>query len=50
MSKMPSKIEAELKERVRRIYGCNDNVAHYLIKSGGSVEFTPKKPETKPTS
>jgi hypothetical protein len=44
---MPTEIKAELKERVRKIYGCNDNVSNYLIKSGGSVEFTPKKSEIK---
>ena len=42
MKTMPTEINAELKAKVRKIYGCDDNVSHYLIKSAGSVEFTPK--------
>lgn len=35
--------DAELKKKVRDVYDCKENVLRYLIKSNGSVEFTPKQ-------
>ena len=35
---------SDLEKKVMKAYGCEEtNVLNYLIKSKGSVEFTPKK-------
>lgn len=36
------KDEANLKKKVREIYDCKENVLNYIVKSNGSVEYTPK--------
>jgi hypothetical protein len=32
-----------LKDKALDVYACKENVMHYMIKSGGSVEFSPKR-------
>ena len=40
---MTSPDEQSLKVKARSIYGCTENVVRYIIKSNGSVEYTPKR-------
>jgi len=40
---MTSQDEQDLKAKARDIYGCKENVVRYIIKSNGSVEYTPKR-------
>ena len=35
--------EQALKVKARNIYGCTENVVRYIIKSNGSVEYSPKR-------
>ena len=32
-----------LKDKARAAYACKENVMHYMLKSSGSVEFSPKR-------
>ena len=38
-----SQTNSKLKEKIDNIYGCDENILNYLIKSDGSFDYTPKK-------
>ena len=39
---MTSTDKQKLKVKARDIYGCEENIVRYIIKSNGSVKYSPK--------
>lgn len=47
---MVKEITDEMKKKARGIYGEQGNVIKFILKSGGHIEFTPKKFESESSS